>query len=108
MLALYLEYVVDLPSIHHTGPRFKLGRIFTTPAALAACATAQVSMFDLLLRHVRGDWGDLSEPDRLQNEQALEAGLALLSSYALPDRATIWVITEWDRSITTLLTPSDY
>ncbi|MGS1033509.1 hypothetical protein [Burkholderia glumae] len=108
MIALYLEYVVNLPSIHHTGPRFKLGRIFTTPAALAACATAHVSMSDLLLRHVRGDWGNLSEPDRQQNEHALEAGLALLSSYALPDGATIWVITEWDRSITTLLTPSDY
>ncbi|WP_459619956.1 hypothetical protein [Burkholderia sp. 3C] len=93
---------------HHAGPRFKLGRIVATPAALQACKNSSAIMFDLLLRHLRGDWGDLPESDRQQNEHALEAGLVLLSSYTLPGGQVVWVITEWDRSITTLLLPSDY
>lgn len=99
---------MNLPSIHHPGPRFKLGRIFATPAALLACDTSGVTMFDLLLRHLRGDWGDLPESDRQQNEHALEVGLSLLSSYTLPGGQVVWIITEWDRTITTLLLLSDY
>ncbi|UQN70194.1 hypothetical protein L0Z11_04635 [Burkholderia multivorans] len=96
------------PSTVHAGPRFKLGRIFATPAALEAIADAHVSIIDLLIRHMRGDWGDLSESDRQQNELSVEAGLRLLSSYVLPGGQTVWVITEWDRSSTTFLLPGDY
>ncbi|MDN7437495.1 hypothetical protein QZN62_30445 [Burkholderia multivorans] len=99
---------MNLPSIVHAGPRFKLGRIFATPAALEAIADAHVSIIDLLIRHVRGDWGDLSESDRQQNELSIDAGLRLLSSYVLPGGQTVWVITEWDRSSTTFLLPGDY
>jgi hypothetical protein len=92
----------------HAGPRFTPGRILATPAALEAIADARVPIIDLLLRHLRGDWGSLSESDREQNELALDAGLRLLSSYVLPNRQTVWVITEWDRSATTFLLPGDY
>ncbi|MDN7526338.1 hypothetical protein [Burkholderia orbicola] len=99
---------MTLPSTIHAGPRFKLGRIFATPAALEAIADARVSIIDLVIRHVRGDWGDLSESDRQQNELSVDAGLRLLSNYVLPNGQTIWVITEWDRSSTTFLLPGDY
>lgn len=108
MLVHHLEYFVNLPSTVHTGPRFKLGRIFATPAALGVIADARVSIIDLLIRHMRGDWGNLSESDRQQNESSVDAGLRLLSSYVLPGGQTVWVITEWDRSTTTFLLPSDY
>lgn len=108
MLVHYLEYFVNLPSTVHTGPRFKLGRIFATPAALEVIADARVSIIDLLIRHMRGDWGDLPESDREQNELSVDAGLRLLSSYVLPSGQTVWVITEWDRSTTTFLLPGDY
>ncbi|HDR8993353.1 TPA: hypothetical protein QDB03_005735 [Burkholderia vietnamiensis] len=99
---------MNLPSTVHAGPRFKLGRIFATPAALEIIAEACVSIIDLLIRHMRGDWGDLSEADRQQNELSVDAGLRLLSSYILPGGQTVWVITEWDRSSTTFLLPGDY
>ncbi|MBH9723591.1 hypothetical protein JAO10_24995 [Burkholderia contaminans] len=99
---------MTLPSKIHASPRFKLGRIFATPAALEAITDARVSIIDLLIRHVRGDWGDLSESDREQNELSIEVGLRLLSSYVLPGGQTVWVITEWDRSSTTFLLPGDY
>ncbi|WP_423378123.1 hypothetical protein [Burkholderia sp. LMG 32019] len=99
---------MNLPSTRHTGPRFKLGRIFATPAAIDVLNTARLSIIDLLIRHVRGDWGDLPESDRQQNELSVEAGLRLLSCYVLPNGQTVWVITEWDRSATTFLLPGDY
>ncbi|MGZ2744464.1 hypothetical protein [Burkholderia stagnalis] len=99
---------MNLPSPGHASPRFKLGRIFATPAALEVIADARVSIVDLLIRHIRGDWGDLSEPDRQQNELSIDAELRLLSSYVLPGGHTVLVITEWDRSSTTFLLPGDY
>lgn len=102
------EIIMNLPSTVHAGPRFRPGRIFATPAALEVIADANVSILDLLIRHLRGDWGDLSESDRQQNELSVDAGLRLLSSYVLPGGQTVWVITEWDRTCTTLLLPGDY
>ncbi|WP_081075374.1 hypothetical protein [Burkholderia anthina] len=91
-----------------SGPRFELGRILATPAALSVVANANVSIVHLLSRHVCGDWGDLSDSDREQNELAVKAGARLLSSYVLANGQTVWLITEWDRSVTTLLLPGDY
>ncbi|CAD6557062.1 hypothetical protein [Paraburkholderia metrosideri] len=99
---------MNLPSIHLARPRMKSGKIFVTPAALTALQTAGVSLFVPLLRHLRCDWGDISESDRRQNELALTAGLRILSNYALPKGGSVWIITEWDRSATTILLPDDY
>lgn len=98
---------MNSPMPQRAGPRFKLGRILATPAAIEAVDRASISIVDLLIRHLRGDWGDLSESDRQQNELALIAGGRLLSSYPLAE-ARLWIVTEADRSSTTLLLPDEY
>lgn len=98
---------MNSPMPQRAGPRFKLGRILATPAAIEAVDRASISIIDLLIRHLRGDWGDLSESDRQQNELALIAGGRLLSSYPIAE-ARLWIITEADRSSTTLLLPDEY
>lgn len=89
-------------------PRLPLGRLVTTPGAYEALAIANVSIIDLLNRHARGDWGDLCADDRALNDLAAIAGQQVLSSYRLPGNLTVWVITEWDRSVTTVLLPDEY
>ena len=90
-------------------PLFALGRIVATPAAIAAIVESDAEPGDLLQRHRRGDWGDLSDHDIQANNRALVQGERLLSSYALPGNGgKIWIITEADRSVTTLLLPSEY
>jgi hypothetical protein len=63
----------------------------------------------LLARHIHGDWGDLPVEDQVENELALLTGKRLLSSYTLPGgESKVWIITEADRSVTTILLPDDY
>jgi hypothetical protein len=91
------------------GPRFPMGRPVITPAAQAAFDAAGIEGVLLLARHIHGDWGDLSVEDATANELALLTGKRLLSSYNLPDRRSkIWIITEADRSATTILLPEEY
>ncbi|WP_233829199.1 hypothetical protein [Paraburkholderia sp. ZP32-5] len=89
-------------------PRFALGRLLATPSALAALILAEISPGDLLKRHVEGDWGDVTLHDWRENEFSVKADLRLLSSYMLKTNVRVWVITEADRSITTLLLPDEY
>nr|WP_227460078.1 hypothetical protein [Cupriavidus pauculus] len=89
-------------------PRFAPGHVLATPAALAALTQADITPQSLLLRHLCGDWGDLDELDHQQNNFALAMSARLLSSYALPGGRKVWVITEADRSATTILLPDDY
>lgn len=89
-------------------PRLPLGRLLATPAAFEALQTAGISIFALVNRHARGDWGDVSDEDRQHNDLAAIAGQRVLSSYRLPDGLNAWIITEWDRSATTVLLPDDY
>jgi len=91
-----------------TALKFTLGSIVATPGALEALAEAHLTSLSLLSRHSRGDWGDISSEDRGLNEEALLIGERLLSVYPLPTGETIWIITERDRSVTTLLLPEDY
>ena len=88
--------------------RFPMGRIVATPAALAALEEAGQAPIDLLRRHAVSDWGDLDEHDRQENEFSLRRGFRLLSAYTLSNGTRIWIITEADRSATTLLLPSEY
>jgi len=88
--------------------RFPLGRTLSTPGALTALTEARTSPLALLARHARGDWGDLDEEDWQANERALTTGERLFSAYTLLTRARLWVITEADRSATTLLLPEEY
>ena len=87
-------------------PLFALGRIVATPAALEA-AGSQAS--DFIERHVRGSWEGSPEADRLSNHRAVLSGDArILSAHTTERGQVVWIITEADRSITTLLLPSDY
>jgi hypothetical protein len=90
-------------------PRFSLGQVVATPGALAALAEAEQTPYEFLARHVAGDWGEeLPAEDAQENEFSLERGLRLVSAYRTAKNEKIWVITEWDRSVTTLLLPAEY
>jgi hypothetical protein len=88
--------------------RFPLGRIVATPAALEHFATDQAALHALLGRHRAGDWGDVDRYDARENEFSVANGFRILSAYRAPDGEKVWVITEADRSATTILLPSDY
>ena len=98
-------------------PRFELGQLYHTPGAQAVMQRYQVNPFQLLGRHVRGDWGDVCPEDAQANEEALQEGARVLSAYVLPPPAgesetlapvKVWLITESDRSVTTILLPEEY
>lgn len=65
-------------------------------------------MMEAVERHAMGDWGDVCEEDRVSNEEALKEGYRLLSVYHSSEGKKFWIITEWDRSATTVLLPSEY
>lgn len=88
--------------------RLQLGQIVATPGALAALEDSGEQPGDFLARHASGDWGDLCEEDRQENEYALVHGFRVLSCYRLCNGAKLWAITEADRSVTTLLLPEEY
>ena len=88
------------------GPLFELGRVVSTPGALAALTREDIGK--ALARHHRGDWGDISLSDWRVNEEGLAMGFRLLSIYASEKGERFWVITEADRSSTCVLLPSEY
>jgi hypothetical protein len=88
--------------------RFELGQIVATPSALELLRRYGKSPDEYLDRHRSGDWGDLDVHDRRANDQAVEAGTRLFSAYAVSPLNTLWIITEADRSSTTLLLPEEY
>lgn len=88
---------------------FELGRVIATPDALDALQENNANITELLIRHVGGDWGDLSNEDRLENEQSVKNGWRILSSYPLNNKGDkVWIITEADRSSTCILLPIEY
>jgi len=91
-----------------TIPLFPTGQIVATPGALALLEQVNKSPLEFLSRHLRGDWGDLCQEDKTENELSLKYGFRLLSSYRVTDTEKIWIITEADRSVTTLLLPAEY
>ncbi len=90
-------------------PLFDLGRVVTTPGALALLTTAGEYPADLLDRHVRGDWGEVLPEDARENARSLKYGWRVVSSYPAGEGGgRVWVITEADRSSTCILLPSEY
>jgi len=65
-------------------------------------------LWEFLSRHLRADWGDLCHDDKTENELRLKYGFRSMSSYLVTDTEKLWVITEADRSVTTLLLPVEY
>jgi hypothetical protein len=96
--------VNSLPTI----PLFPARQIVATPGALALLEQANKSPLEFLSRHFRGDWGDLCYDDKAENELSLKYGFRLMSSYQVMDTEKLWIITEADRSVTTLLLPAEY
>ncbi len=87
-------------------PKFSLGLLAATPGALEALN--EESFWPYIKRHANGDWGDVCAEDKAENELSLKEGFRLLSAYHLPDGCKIWIITEADRSATTILLPEEY
>jgi hypothetical protein len=87
---------------------FPLGQVVATPGALEALEKAGDMPEMYLGRHESGDWGELDEHDIAENEYSLNRHLRLFSAYALSDGTRLWIITEADRSATTLLLPEEY
>lgn len=86
--------------------RVILGQVVAT--ANASHTLPQDEIIGALRRHATGDWGDVDEEDRESNNQAVLNGDRLLSVYHTADGTKFWIITEWDRSATTVLLPEDY
>ena len=86
---------------------FEPGQILATPGALGLATEYCVNLADLLIRHLRGDWGDVDAYDTQENDLAVFEGYRIISVYpTLGGR--FWVITEADRSATTILLPTEY
>ena len=88
--------------------KFNLGCVVATPGALCALEKAIESALGFLMRHASGDWGELCEEDKRENDFALDKQLRLFSAYHLRNGTKIWIITEADRSVTTILLPEEY
>lgn len=86
--------------------RFPLGQLLATPGVLTEVPPEEISA--ALARHSMGDWGDLDKEDIDENNRALTDGSRLFSSYRSLSRVKFWIITESDRSATTVLLPSEY
>jgi hypothetical protein len=87
---------------------FQLGQIVATPGALRVLEQAGQSPTEFLDRHASGDWGDLDDEDKRENEFSVRNGFRILSAYTTRAGVKIWVITEADRSATTFLLPEEY
>lgn len=88
--------------------KFLLGRLLATPGALAALQQAGQNAIEFLSCHQHGDWGDLCEEDKQENEFSILNDLRILSAYTLKTGVKIWIISEADRSATTILLPEEY
>jgi hypothetical protein len=86
---------------------FALGQLVATPTVMAFADEHGVDLEALLRRHAAGDWGDVDRHDASENNAALVLGERILSAYKTP-HGRVWIITEGDRSATTILLPSDY
>jgi hypothetical protein len=90
------------------GVKFPLGQLTATPGALHAIQESGQRPWDFLSRHMKGDWGEVCGEDWALNNQALLGGSRLLSAYKTLRGKRLWVITEADRSATTILLPDEY
>lgn len=88
--------------------KFSTGQITATPGAIDALNEADQGILEFLLRHVTGDWGEVGREDAAENELALTEGFRIFSVYRTNKGTKLWIITEADRSVTTLLLPQEY
>lgn len=100
--------MIMLNVVQTKNPKFSLGQVIFTPGVIELVDQVDLSFY--ISRHHSGDWGNLCRDDWRANEHALRFGDRLFSSYSLDDKdeSKLWIITEWDRSVTTLLRPHEY
>ena len=96
------------PKPEPSKPLFPLGQVVGTPGAIDALAQAGQEPIEFLARHVTGQWGELDEEDKAQNDFSVKNDLRILSAYTLETGVKVWLITESDRSATTILLPEEY
>lgn len=94
--------------IHIPQGKFRLGQVVATPGALEALQEAGQQPWEFLVRHVVGDWGQIDQEDWQLNDASLQDGSRVLSAYRTSKNVKLWVITEADRSSTTILLPEEY
>jgi hypothetical protein len=106
-LAFFILGVSQMTDLKNK-PLFSLGQIVATPGAIEAMNEHNCLPSTLLDKHLSGDWGSVDAEDAATNDEAVKCGDRILSSYRIGEHTRIWIITEWDRSVTTLLLPSEY
>jgi hypothetical protein len=94
------------PPAQSSSPKFSLGQLCVT--ANAATMLSNEEIVRAIRKHAQGDWGELCAHDIEQNERALQEGGRILSRYMSKTGKPFWIITEADRSVTTVLLPEDY
>ena len=87
---------------------FPLGRLVATPGAIEALEASSETALPYLQRHAAGDWGEVDAEDQAANNCSVKDGTRILSAYHLKSGVKIWIITEADRSATTVLLPDEY
>ena len=101
-------------TIDKSSQLFELGKVVATKGVMTNEAVAIEDIQKILNRHVKGDWGSISKEDAQINDAAVKRDIRIVSSYLVPgltvdcERIKIWCITEADRSVTTVLFPSEY
>jgi hypothetical protein len=104
----WLKFRRKLEMLNERKFLFPLGKVFLTVGAREALSESNQQPFDYLERHQQGDWGIVGDEDAIENEFSLYNGFRLLSAYRTSQDVKLWVITETDRSSTTVLLPSEY
>jgi hypothetical protein len=104
-LTFFVNY--SLAPQPHNALLFPLGQIVATPLAWLHLQQYGIDPLSYLYRHASGDWGDVCPTDAAENDQSVLHGYRVLSCYTIASE-TIWIITEADRLVTTLLLSSEY
>ena len=106
--SFWLKFRRKLEILNESEILFNLGKVFLTIGARETLDESNQNAMEFLTRHQSGDWGIVCEDDRKENELAVKEGFRILSAYRTALGEKIWVITEADRSSTTILLPDDY
>jgi hypothetical protein len=88
--------------------RFQAGQLLMTAGIKDLVVKEKLNLIPYVVRHLNGDWGDIPAEDARANQAALRDGDRLLSAYQVTSEARVWIITESDRSATTVLLPEEY
>lgn len=106
--SFWLKFRSKLERLNEKSILFPIGRIFLTPGANEALSESSEEPFEFLQRHQQGDWGIVCKEDAEENNFSVKKGFRILSAYLTNNKEKIWLITEADRSSTTILLPSEY